>query len=73
MISKVEEYEGELREIEQLQAWVGRLAKEFPNGERGLTMAGIRKKLARIQEELAVFDAERGIAAAKAGGGGLGK
>ena len=70
MISNNEEYAGALREIEYLDAWLGKLAKEFPRGERGLTMAGIRKKLAKIQEELAVFEAERGIAAAKLAGNG---
>jgi hypothetical protein len=67
MISNTEEYSAALKEVQFLNEWLDRLARDYPNGERGLTMAGIRKKLAHIQEELAGFEAERGIAAAKTG------
>jgi hypothetical protein len=65
MNKETAEYERALRDIDYLETWLKKLSKQYPNGERGLTMAGIRKKLARIQEELVVLEAGRGIAAAR--------
>jgi len=39
-----------------LQARLERLQREHPLGENGFTKAGIRKLIARLNEELAVFE-----------------
>jgi hypothetical protein len=42
--------------LRDLQARLERLQREHPIGEKGFTKAGIRKLIARLNEELALFE-----------------
>jgi hypothetical protein len=42
--------------LRQLQERLERLQQDHPIGENGFTKAGIRKLIARLNEELAVFE-----------------
>lgn len=57
MIKSVTEYETALRELEELEERLERLQNEHPGGKKGYTKAGVRKMIARIHEELAVYEA----------------
>jgi len=50
------EYEKAQSELRDLQDRLARLQREHPIGENGFTKAGIRKLIARLNEELAVFE-----------------
>jgi len=50
------EYEKAQSELRDLQARLERLQREHPIGEKGFTKAGIRKLIARLNEELALFE-----------------
>jgi hypothetical protein len=50
------EYEKAQSELRDLQGRLERLQREHPIGEKGFTKAGIRKLIARLNEELAVFE-----------------
>lgn len=56
MITSQTEYEKTLVELRDLQDRLERLQKEHPIGEKGFTKAGIRKLIARLNEELAVYE-----------------
>lgn len=56
MITTDIEYEKAQSELRDLQARLERLQREHPIGEKGFTKAGIRKLIARLNEELAVFE-----------------
>ena len=56
MITTEIEYEKAQSELRDLQARLERLQREHPLGENGFTKAGIRKLIARLNEELAVFE-----------------
>ena len=56
MIATKSEYEKAQSELQDLQARLERLQREHPIGEKGFTKAGIRKLIARLNEELAVFE-----------------
>ncbi len=45
--------QGELRELEER---LDRLQQSHPAGSKGFTKAGIRKMIARLHEELAVYE-----------------
>ncbi len=53
MITTIVEYE---KAQAELQDRLARLRYEHPIGEKGFTKAGIRKLIARLNEELAVFE-----------------
>ncbi|MCA9262412.1 MAG: hypothetical protein KDA60_01130 [Planctomycetales bacterium] len=57
MIESLNEYEHAKRELRSLEERLQRLQKEHPNGTKGYTKAGVRKMIARLHEELAVFEA----------------
>jgi hypothetical protein len=57
MISTVVEYEKAQSELVDLQNRLASLQEHHPIGEKGFTKAGIRKLIARLNEELAVFEA----------------
>ena len=44
-------------EIDSLEKRLVRLQESHPIGDKGFTKAGIRKMIARLHEELAVFEA----------------
>ncbi len=56
MISNKIEYEKAQEEIHILEERLERLKKTHPIGSKGFTKAGIRKMIARLHEELAVFE-----------------
>lgn len=56
MIATKSEYERAESELRDLQARLERLQREHPIGEKGFTKAGIRKLIARLNEELALFE-----------------
>jgi hypothetical protein len=56
MITTTIEYEKAQAELRDLQDRLDKLQQEHPVGEKGFTKAGIRKLIARLNEELAVFE-----------------
>jgi hypothetical protein len=56
VIATKSEYERAESELRDLQARLERLQREHPLDENGFTKAGIRKLIARLNEELAVFE-----------------
>jgi len=56
VITTETEYERALAELRDLQDRLASLQKNQPIGDKGLTKAGIRKLIARLNDELAVFE-----------------
>lgn len=56
MIANVVEYEKAQDELRVLEERLGRLQQAHPVGSKGFTKAGIRKMIARLHEELALFE-----------------
>ena len=56
MIASKFEYEKAESELRDLQTRLERLQRKHPIGEKGFTKAGIRKLIARLNEELALFE-----------------
>jgi hypothetical protein len=56
MICNVTEYEKAQEEIRLLEERLKRLQETNPMGSKGFTKAGIRKMIARLHEELAVYE-----------------
>jgi hypothetical protein len=56
MIDNVTEYQRAQEEIRSLEARLQRLQDTNPLGSKGFTKAGIRKMIARLHEELAVYE-----------------
>ena len=56
MITTQTEYESAQTELRDLQDRLEKLQREHPVGEKGFTKAGIRKLIARLNEELAVYE-----------------
>ena len=56
MIATATEYEKAQDELRALEERLGRLQQSHPVGSKGFTKAGIRKMIARLHEELAVFE-----------------
>lgn len=56
MIHTTVEYEKAQQELQDLQDRLAVLQQDNPIGEKGFTKAGIRKLIARLNEELAVFE-----------------
>ena len=57
MIATTTEYEKAQEELRALEKRLERLQQSNPIGSKGFTKAGIRKMIARLHEELAVFEA----------------
>ena len=55
-IKDLNEYEKACEELRYLEAWLSRLQQEHPGSEKGLTKAGLRKMIARLHEDLGVFE-----------------
>jgi len=55
MIETTEQYQKAQEELRHLEGWLQRLQKDHPVPSKGLTKAGIRKMIARLHEELAVY------------------
>jgi hypothetical protein len=56
MIASVVEYERAQEELRVLQARLDRLQQTNPGGSKGFAKAGIRTMIARLHEELAVYE-----------------
>lgn len=56
MISNTTEYEKAQEEIRSLEERLQRLQQGNPIGHKGFTKAGIRKMIARLHEELALYE-----------------
>lgn len=56
MIASKIEYEKAQDELKSLEQRLERLKSEHPDGGKGFTKAGIRKLIARLHEELAVYE-----------------
>lgn len=56
MIRTQIEYDKTLDELRDLQDRLAKLQQEHPVGEKGFAKAGIRKLIARLNEELAVYE-----------------
>lgn len=58
MITTPIEYEKAQSELQHLQERLAELQRKHPMGEKGFTKAGIRKMIARLNEELALFEGD---------------
>lgn len=56
MIATETEYEKAQEELRSLEERLSTLQQSNPAGSKGLTKAGIRKMIARLHEELAVYE-----------------
>ena len=56
MINNLLEYERAQEELRDLTARLARLGDAHPARDKGLTKAGVRKMIARLHEELAVYE-----------------
>jgi hypothetical protein len=56
MITSAAECERAESELRDLQNRLAELQRKHPLGEKGFTKAGIRKLIARLNEELAIFE-----------------
>ena len=56
MIASATEYEKAQEELRDLEARLRRIEASHPVGDKGFTKAGIRKMIARLHEELAVYE-----------------
>ncbi|MCY3868182.1 MAG: hypothetical protein OXG87_01420 [Gemmatimonadetes bacterium] len=56
MIANLTEYQKAQEEIRHLEERLTRLQKGHSIGSKGFTKAGIRKMIARLHEELAVYE-----------------
>ena len=65
MISNANEYGKAQEELRHLEDWLARLQRDHPNASKGLTKAGIRKMIARLHEELAIYEGGHEVTAAK--------
>lgn len=57
MIANVMDYQKAQEEIQALEERLRGLQQTHPIGSKGFTKAGLRKLIARLHEELAVFEA----------------
>jgi len=56
MISTITEYEKAQAELRDLESRLAKILAEHPIGQKGFSKAGIRKLIARLNEELAMFE-----------------
>jgi hypothetical protein len=56
MIQSREEYQKAQEELRLLESRLQRLQQDSPAPAKGLTKAGVRKMIARLHEELAVYE-----------------
>ena len=61
MITTVEQYQQVQKELHQLEERLHRLQQSHPLGAKGFTKAGIRKMIARLHEELAVYEGSQEV------------
>ena len=56
MIANADEYQKVQKELHDLEVRLDRLQRHHPLGSKGFTKAGLRKMIARLHEELAVYE-----------------
>lgn len=56
MIATETDYEKAQQELRSLEERLSKLQQSHPVGSKGFTKAGIRKMIARLHEELAMFE-----------------
>jgi hypothetical protein len=56
MITTAEQYQRAQEELHQLEQRLYRIQQRHPLGAKGFTKAGIRKMIARLHEELALYE-----------------
>jgi len=56
VIFNADEYRKAQDELRDLESRLERLQRDHPLGSKGFTRAGIRKMIARLHEELAVYE-----------------
>jgi hypothetical protein len=61
MISSANDYEAAKEELSRLEQWLAKLQIEHPTPSHGLSKAGIRKMIARLHEELAIYEGSQEI------------
>ena len=61
MIATSVEYEKAQAELQDLTERLARLQQTNPAGSKGFTKAGVRKMIARLHEELAVYEGSEEI------------
>jgi hypothetical protein len=61
MIKNAHEYESAKEELAHLENWLARLQRDHPAPSFGLSKAGIRKMIARLHEELAVYEGSQEV------------
>ena len=59
MITNADQYYKAQEELRQLEERLQRLQQKHPLGSKGFTKAGIRKMIARLHEELALYEGEQ--------------
>ena len=62
MIASPDEYTKAQLELNELETRLAKLNADHPPGTKGFTKAGVRKMIARLHEELAVFEASGSMA-----------
>jgi hypothetical protein len=65
MITNAEQYYRAQEELQQLEDRLRRLQQSHPLGSKGFTKAGIRKLIARLHEELALYEGSQEIGQAE--------
>lgn len=65
MIVTPQEYELAKEELTHLEQWLSRLQREHPAPSHGLSKAGLRKMIARLHEELAVYEGRQEVKSVK--------
>ena len=61
MIINAEQYQKAQEELRQLEERLHRLQQSHPLGAKGFTKAGIRKMIARLHEELALYEGSQEV------------
>ena len=61
MITNAAEYEKAYGDLRILQQQIADLERDHPGGEKGFTKAGVRKMIAKINEELAAFESREEV------------
>ena len=62
MIETPTQYEKAQEELRFMEDWLARLRREEPDANgKGLTKASVRKMIARLHEELAVYEGSQPI------------
>jgi hypothetical protein len=56
MIANTSEYQKAQEELRSLEERLQRLQQSHPIGSKGFTKAGIRKMIARLHEEMAIYE-----------------